>query len=251
MIRKIAAEFVGTFALVFCGIGSAVIAGTKIGYVGIAFSFGLALLVMVYVIGPISGCHINPAVTVGALLAKRIKPGEAFGYICGQMIAAILAAGLVLLIAQGSPEGFAASGLAPNGYGLHSPAGYSLLSGFLAETILTMLLVLTVLGSTDVKAPVGFAGMAIGLVLVLIHLIAIPITNASVNPARSIASAIFVGGWALQQLWLFIVAPILGGVIAAVVYGLLRIPVGKITLRTAEESLPSEQVQRHSEQQAA
>jgi aquaporin Z len=251
MIRKISAEFVGTFALVFCGIASAVIAGTTIGYMGIAFSFGLALLVMVYVIGPISGCHVNPAVTLGALLTGRIKPGEAVGYMCAQVAGAIFAAGLVLVIAQGSPEGFAATGLAPNGYGIHSPAGYTLLSGFLAETILTMLLVLTVLGSTDVKAPVGFAGLAIGLVLVLIHLIAIPITNASVNPARSIASALFVGGWALQQLWLFIVAPIVGAVVAAAVYGALRAPIERISLTRAEESLPSEQLQRRNKPKAA
>lgn len=244
MSREALAELVGTFVLVFCGLGTAVVGGAKVGYIGIALAFGLSLLVMVYAIGPISGCHINPAVTVGALLARRINGRKATAYVCAQVVGAILGAALILMIARGAPAGFPAAGLAPNGYGAHSPAGYSLLAGFVAETILTMLLVFTVLGSTDVKAPVGFAGIAIGLVLTVIHLVAIPITNASVNPARSIASAVFVGGWAIEQLWLFIVAPLLGASLAAVLYRLIRISGTTTTLRRADQALRSEQIER-------
>ena len=245
-MRKYIAEFVGTFVLVFGGVGSAVLAGRYIGFAGVAFAFGLSLLAMVYTIGPISGCHINPAVTLGVLLAKKIDWKDALVYMFAQVAGAIVGAGLVLFIANSVPGGYnaAAQGLGANGYLLHSPGGYSMAACFLAEVILTMFLVLTVLGSTDVKAPVGFAGLAIGLVLTLIHLVGIPITNTSVNPARSIGPAIFVGGWALQQLWLFIVAPFVGAVVAALVYGAMRLPDVVISTPQAERALVSEQAER-------
>jgi aquaporin Z len=244
-MKKYFAEFLGTFVLVFGGVGSAVLAGTKIGFAGIALAFGLSLLAMVYTIGPVSGCHINPAVTFGVFLARKIGAKDAVGYVIAQVLGAILAAALVLFIATGGPAGYdaAQSGLAANGYGPHSPGQYSLAACFLAEVILTMFLV-TVLGSTDVKAPVGFAGLAIGLVLTLIHLVGIPITNTSVNPARSIGPAIFVGGWAVQQLWLFIVAPLIGGAIAALAYRGFRMPEVIITTRQSEQALASEQSER-------
>ena len=183
-MRKYLAEFVGTFVLVFGGVGSAVLAGSHIGFLGVAFAFGLSLLAMVYTIGPISGCHINPAVTLGVLLAKRIGPRDAVMYMVAQIFGAIAASALILFIASGVAGGydFAANGLGANGYGLHSPGQYSMPAAFVAEIILTMFLVVTVLGATDVKAPVGFAGLAIGLVLTLIHLVGIPITNTFGKP---------------------------------------------------------------------
>jgi aquaporin Z len=245
-VNKYIAELVGTFVLVFGGVGSAVLAGSHIGFEGVALAFGLSLLAMVYTIGPISGCHINPAVTCGVLLAKKIEFKDAVAYVVAQIVGAIIGAALILFIARGTPGGYdpAVAGLGANGYGVHSPGQYSLAAAFLAEVILTMFLVLTVLGSTDVKAPVGFAGVAIGLVLTLIHLVGIPITNTSVNPARSIGPAIFVGGWALQQLWLFIVAPLIGAAVAAGIYGAIRVPAVVITTPTAEQALVSEQVER-------
>lgn len=245
-MKKYAAELVGTFVLVFAGIGSAVFAGSHIGFAGVSLAFGLALLVMCYTIGPISGCHINPAVTLGILLAKKIGVKDAVGYVIAQIIGGIIAAAVVLAIAHGLPNGYDASvsGLAANGYGLHSPDQYSMGAGFLAEVVLTAFLVIVVLGSTDIKAPVGFAGVAIGLVLTLTNLVAIPITNASINPARSIAPAVFVGGWALQQLWLFIVAPLVGAVLAAVVYQSIRLPDVVISVPKAERALPSQQAER-------
>src|SRR6202453_308225 len=245
-MRKYLAEFVGTFVLVFGGVGSAVLAGTHIGYLGVAFAFGLSLLAMVYTIGPISGCHINPAVTVGVLIAKKIGAKDAMSYIIAQIIGAIIASAVILVIAKGTVNGYdpAVAGLGANGFGAHSPGGYSMMAAFISEVVLTMFLVLTVLGSTDVKAPVGFAGVAIGLVLTLIHLVGIPITNTSVNPARSVGPAMFVGGWALQQLWLFIVAPFIGAVLAAIVYAGLGHPAVLITTRKAEEALPGEQIDR-------
>jgi aquaporin Z len=247
-MKKYAAELVGTFVLVFGGVGAAVFAGSHIGFQGVALAFGLSLLVMVYTIGPISGCHINPAVTLGVLLARRIGTKDAVGYWIAQIIGAIIAAAVILVIAKGLPGGYDASvsGLGSDGYGLHSPDHYSMGAGFVAEVVLTSFLVLVVLGSTDIKAPVGFAGVAIGLVLTLIHLVGIPITNTSVNPARSIGPAVFVGGWALQQLWLFILAPLVGAVVAAVVYQAIRIPDVVITIPKGERALPSEQVQRAS-----
>jgi aquaporin Z len=245
-MKKYVAELVGTFVLVFGGVGSAVVAGNHIGFAGVALAFGLSLLVMVYTIGPISGCHINPAVTMGVLLARKIGIKDAIAYVIAQVIGAILASAVILFIAQGLPDGYnaAVSGLGANGYGLHSPDHFSLASGFVAEVILTAFLVMTVLGSTDVKAPVGFAGIAIGLVLTLIHLVGIPITNTSVNPARSIGPAIFVGGWALQQLWLFIVAPLIGSLLAALVYQSIHITDVAIPTSKAERALPREQVER-------
>lgn len=245
-MKKYFAELVGTFVLVFGGVGSAVLAGTHIGYMGVAFAFGLSLLAMVYTIGPISGCHINPAVTFGVFLTRKINGKDAAMYVIAQILGAVLAAGLILSIARGIPGGYYASvgGLGANGYGMHSPGLYNLQAAFLAEVILTAFLVLTVLGSTDIKAPVGFAGVAIGLVLTLIHLVGIPITNTSVNPARSIGPAVFVGGWAIQQLWLFIVAPLIGAAVAAVIYQVIRIPDTTITTRQAERSLGSQQQER-------
>jgi aquaporin Z len=245
-MNRYVAELVGTFVLVFGGVGSAVLAGNHIGFAGIALAFGLSLLAMVYTIGPISGCHVNPAVTVGVFLAKKIDARDAAFYIVFQIVGAIIAAALILMIAKGLPGGYdpSTAGLGADGYGLHSPDHYSLTAGFVAETILTMFLVLTVLGSTDVAAPVGFAGLAIGLVLTLIHLVGIPITNTSVNPARSIGPALFVQGWALQQLWMFIVAPVLGAFIAAGIYGIIRKTTYPISTRRAEEALPTEQRER-------
>ena len=231
------AELVGTFVLVFGGVGSAVIAGNKIGNVGVALAFGLALLAMAYAIGPISGCHINPAVTFGLLLRGKIRGAVAAGYMTAQVFGAILAAGLLLIIARGAEGGYVASisGLGANGYGVHSPGHYALLSAFAAEAILTMFLVLTVLGATSNASAANFAGIPIGLVLTLIHLVGIPITNTSVNPARSIGPAIFVGGWALSQLWLFIVAPLCGAVLAAAVHAAVSRSVPKATPLTTEQ----------------
>lgn len=245
-MKKYAAELVGTFVLVFGGVGSAVLAGKHIGFVGVAFAFGLSLLAMAYAIGPISGCHINPAVTLGLLIARKIGGKDAVMYMIFQTVGAIIAAGTILFIAKGLPLGYSAAqwGLGADGYGAHSPDGYSMAAGFVAEVVLTAFLVLTVLGSTDIKAPVGFAGIPIGLVLVLIHLVGIPVTNTSVNPARSIGPAIFVGGWALQQLWLFIVAPFIGAAIAAFVYLFLRDTAPVITAGQAERALGTEQVER-------
>jgi aquaporin Z len=217
---KFAAELFGTFVLVFAGLCTAVIAGGEVHNVGVALAFGLSLMAMAYTLGPISGCHINPAVTLGMLLSRRMGFTEAVGYWIAQIIGAIIAAGVVLFIAKGAPAGYnaAVAGLAANGYADHSPGGYSLAAAFVAEMFLTMLLVLTVLGSTDNRAPAGFAGIPIGLILTVLILAGIPVTNGSFNPARSIGPAVYVGGWALRQLWLFIVAPMAGGVLASRIY---------------------------------
>lgn len=247
-MNRYLAELVGTFVLVFAGCGSAVLAGDKIGFLGVALAFGLSLLAMVYAIGPISGCHINPAVTVGILITKKMDAKYAVGYIVAQIIGAILAAALLLLIVKGAPSGYdpSVAGFAANGYGEHSPGHYHLLSAFLVEIVLTFFLVFTVLGATDIKAPVGFAGIPIGFVLTLIHLVGIPVTNTSVNPARSIGPAIFVGGWALSQLWVFIIAPLVGAVIAAVIYMTTHKPSEVISVKEAERALESEQAERKS-----
>jgi aquaporin Z len=217
---KYAAELFGTFVLVFAGLCTAVIAGGEVHNVGVALAFGLSLMAMAYTLGPISGCHINPAVTLGMLLSRRMGFTEAVGYWIAQIIGAVIAAGVVLFIAKGAPGGYnaATAGLAANGYLDHSPGGYSLAAAFVAEMFLTMLLVLTVLGSTDNRAPAGFAGIPIGLILTVLILAGIPVTNGSFNPARSIGPAVYVGGWALRQLWLFIVAPMAGGVLASRIY---------------------------------
>jgi aquaporin Z len=247
-MNRYVAELVGTFVLVFASCGSAVLAGDEIGFLGVSLAFGLSLLAMVYAIGPISGCHINPAVTVGILITKKMDAKYAPGYIVAQIVGAILAAAILLLIVKGTPSGYdpSVAGFAANGYAEHSPDRYNLLSAFLVEVVLTFFLVFTVLGATDIKAPVGFAGIAIGFVLTLIHLVGIPVTNTSVNPARSIGPAVFVGGWALSQLWLFIIAPLIGAVIAALVYNVTHKPATVISVKEAEQALDSEQAERRS-----
>lgn len=218
-MKKYSAELIGTLALVLIGCGSAVIAGEFIGFYGIAFAFGLTVLAMVYAIGSISGCHINPAITVAMFVAGKIKGRDAVFYIIAQCIGAIIGAGILWAIATGNADfSLAGNGLGQNGFGAHSPAGYSLAAGFVAEVVLTALFLFGIFGSTHENAPKGFAGLSIGLSLVLIHLVGIPITGTSVNPARSLGPAVFVGGAALSQLWLFIVAPIIGGVVAAVIW---------------------------------
>jgi aquaporin Z len=223
VLKKLVAEVIGTFVLVFGGVGTAVLAGAHVGYLGVALAFGFTLLVMAYAIGPISGCHINPAVTLGMFMAKRIKGKEALLYMVAQVIGAVLAAGILFIVASGAP-GFdaVASGFGSNGYGDHSPGGYELGAVMVIEVVLTALLMLTVLFTTDKKAAAGFAGIPIGIVLSLIHLISIPVDNTSVNPARSIGPALFQGGWALDQLWIFIVAPMVGAALAAIIYDLMK-----------------------------
>ncbi|MGH9680777.1 MAG: aquaporin Z [Candidatus Acidiferrales bacterium] len=220
--KKVAAEFIGTFWLVFGGCGAAVLDAAfpqlGIGFLGVALAFGLTVMTMVYCIGHISGAHLNPAVSVGLVLGKRFPAAELIPYVVAQVLGAILASSILYVIASGK-DGFQLSGgFASNGYGLHSPGGYSLLACFVAEVVLTFMFVLIILGATDRRAPAGFAGIAIGLGLTLIHLVGIPVTNTSVNPARSTGPAIFVGGWAIHQLWLFWLAPIVGGAIAGLVY---------------------------------
>ena len=216
--KKYVAELLGTFVLVFMGCGSAVLAGSQIGYVGISFAFGLSVLAMVYAIGSISGCHINPAVSISMLAAGKMKAKDAVIYIIMQCIGAIIAAVVLLVIALGKPGySLAVNGLGQNGYDAASPGGFSMASGFIAEVVLTFVFLLVIHGSTSKKAPSGFAGIAIGLSLVLIHLVGIPITGTSVNPARSLGPALIVGGTALGQLWLFWVAPIIGCLLASVV----------------------------------
>ena len=218
-MKKYTAEMIGTLALVLIGCGSAVIAGGQISYTGIAFAFGLTVLAMVYAIGSISGCHINPAITVAMLVAGKIKGKDAIFYIIFQCIGAIIGAGILWAIASGiSDFSLAKNGLGQNGFGEHSPAGYSLIACFIAEVVLTAIFLFSIFGSTHRDAPKGFAGLSIGFTLVLIHLVGIPITGTSVNPARSLGPAVFVGGDALAQLWLFIVAPIVGGIIAAIIW---------------------------------
>lgn len=223
--KKVAAEFLGTFWLVFGGCGSAVIAaafpGLGIGFVGVALAFGLTVLTMAYAIGHISGCHLNPAVSVGLVVAKRFPASELLPYIVAQVAGAILASTVLFVIASGRAGFDLTGGFASNGYDAHSPGGYSLLACLVAEAVLTFMFLVIILGATDRRAPQGFAPIAIGLGLTLIHLISIPITNTSVNPARSTGPAIFVGGWALQQLWLFWVAPIIGAAIAGLAYSAL------------------------------
>jgi len=218
-IRRYSAELVGTFALVFIGCASAAIAGRYIGFTGISFAFGLTLLAMVYAIGSISGCHINPAVTVAMLVAGKTTKRDAAFYIISQCIGAILAALVLWGIASGL-DGYslAENGLGQNGYGEHSPAGYSLVACFFAEVVLTALFLLVIFGATSKRAPAGFAGVAIGFSLVLIHLVGIPITGTSVNPARSLGPALVVRGDAIAQVWMFLIAPLIGAVIAAIVW---------------------------------
>lgn len=221
-MKKYGAEFVGTFWLVLGGCGSAVIAAAfpnvGIGLLGVAFAFGLTVLTMAYAIGHVSGCHLNPAVSVGLWAGGRFPANQLVPYIVAQVLGGIAAGGVLFLIASGKP-GFAVSaGFASNGYGIHSPGGYSLQAALITELVMTAMFLIIILGATDKRAPQGFAPLAIGLGLTLIHLISIPVTNTSVNPARSTGVALFVGDWAVAQLWLFWVAPIAGGILGALVY---------------------------------
>ncbi len=233
MKNKLIAEILGTFWLVFGGCGSAVLAAKfiategatpinlGIGLVGVSLAFGLTVLTMAFAIGHISGCHLNPAVSIGLCVGGRFKAGELLPYIVAQVVGALAGAWVLSIIAGGQAGFTTAAGFASNGYGEHSPGNYSMMSAFVAEVVLTFFFLIIILGATDKRAPQGFAPIAIGLGLTLIHLIGIPVTNLSVNPARSTGPAFFVGGWALQQLWLFWVAPILGAVLAGVVYPLM------------------------------
>ena len=219
--KRAAAEFFGTFWLVFGGCGSAVLAAAYpalgIGFAGVSLAFGLTVLTMAFAIGHVSGCHLNPAVSIGLVVGKRFPLAELPIYIVSQVLGAIAGSGVLYLIASGKPGFSLAGGFASNGYGAHSPDGYSLLACFVAEVVLTAFFLLIILGATDERAPKGFAPIAIGLGLTLIHLISIPVTNTSVNPARSTGPALFVGGWALSQLWLFWVAPILGAMLGGII----------------------------------
>jgi aquaporin Z len=222
MSKRLGAELLGTFWLVLGGCGSAVLAAAfpdvGIGLAGVSLAFGLTVLTMAFAIGHISGCHLNPAVTIGLTVGGRFNAKDVLPYIIVQVLGAVAAAAVLYYIASGKPGFDLAGGLASNGYGEHSPGGYTIASAMVTEVVMTLFFVLIILGATDRRAPAGFAPIAIGLGLTLIHLISIPVTNTSVNPARSTGPALIVGGWALQQLWLFWVAPIAGAVIAGLVY---------------------------------
>jgi aquaporin Z len=223
--KRLTAEMLGTFWLVFGGCGSAVLAAAfpdvGIGLLGVSLAFGLTVLTMAFAIGHISGCHLNPAVTVGLASGQRFPWREVIPYMIAQVIGAVAAAAVLYVIASGK-EGFSlAGGFASNGYAEHSPGGYSMVAALVAEVVLTFMFLMIILGATDSRAPAGFAPIAIGLALTLIHLISIPVTNTSVNPARSTGPALFVGGWALSQLWLFWVAPLVGGLLAGVIYPMI------------------------------
>jgi aquaporin Z len=221
-MRKYVAEAIGTFWLTFAGCGSAVIAAgfpqVGIGLLGVSLAFGLTVVTMAYSIGHVSGCHLNPAVTIGLAAGGRFPRGQIAPYVIAQVVGAIVAAAVLYLIASGAPGFDLAKGFASNGYAGHSPGRYSLGAAFLAEFLMTAMFLFVIMGATHGKAPVGFAPLAIGLALTLIHLVSIPVTNTSVNPARSTGPALFVGGWAIQQLWLFWLAPILGGAVGAAAY---------------------------------
>lgn len=227
-MKKYLAEFIGTFWLVLGGCGSAVLAAAfpdvGIGLLGVSLAFGLTVMTMAYAIGHISGCHLNPAVTIGLWAGGRFPAKEIVPYILSQVLGGIVGAGALYLIASGQAGFDLANGFASNGFGDHSPGGYGLVAALVAEVVMTMMFVLIIMGATDKKAPAGFAPVAIGLGLTLIHLISIPVTNTSVNPARSTAVAVFVGGWAVSQLWLFWVAPIVGGALGAVIYKFIAEP---------------------------
>jgi aquaporin Z len=220
--KRAGAEVLGTFWLVFGGCGSAVLAAAfpnvGIGLLGVSFAFGLTVLTMAYAIGHISGCHLNPAVSIGLAVAKRFPGSELLAYIAAQVVGAVLAAGVLYLIASGKAGFDLSGGFASNGYGAHSPGGYEMVSCLIAEVVLTFMFLMIILGATDRRAPAGFAPIPIGLGLTLIHLVGIPVTNLSVNPARSTGPAVFVGGWAIEQLWLFWLAPIVGAAMAGVAY---------------------------------
>jgi aquaporin Z len=221
-MNKLAAEFVGTLWLVLGGCGSAVLAAAfpevGIGLLGVALAFGLTVVTMAYAIGPISGCHLNPAVSLGLAVAGRFPFAQLLPYVLAQVLGAVAGAAVLYLIASGGPGFDVAAGFAANGFGAHSPGGYSLLAALVCEVVMTAMFLVIILGATDRRAPAGFAPLAIGLALTLIHLISIPVTNTSVNPARSTGPALFVGDWALEQLWLFWLAPLVGGVLGSGIY---------------------------------
>ncbi|HEY8185118.1 MAG TPA: aquaporin Z [Pyrinomonadaceae bacterium] len=223
--RKLGAEFIGTFWLVLGGCGSAVLAAAfpnvGIGLLGVSLAFGLTVLTMAFAIGHVSGCHLNPAVSVGLWVSKRFPGSELLPYILAQVLGAIAGAAVLYIIASGKAGFDVSAGFASNGYGAHSPGGYTFVAALVCEVVMTFIFLFVILGATDARAPKGFAPIAIGLCLTLIHLISIPVTNTSVNPARSTGPALFVGGWAIAQLWLFWVAPIVGAILAGVVYPLL------------------------------
>lgn len=224
MTKKLGAEFIGTFWLVLGGCGSAVLAAgvpdVGIGWLGVSLAFGLTVLTMAFAIGHISGCHLNPAVSVGLLVGGRFPAAELVPYVIAQVLGGIAAGGVLFLIASGQP-GFETAGFASNGYGEHSPGGYNLTAALICEIVMTFIFLLVILGATDERAPAGLAPVAIGLCLTLIHLISIPVTNTSVNPARSTGVALYEGGWAISQLWLFWVAPIIGAALAGAAYNWL------------------------------
>lgn len=223
--KRCAAEFFGTFWLVFGGCGSAVLAAAfpslGIGFLGVALAFGLTLLTMAYAIGHISGCHINPAVTIGLVAGGRFPAGELLPYWVAQVIGAIAGAGVLLIIASGNPEFSLSGGFASNGFAEHSPGGYSMLAALVVEVVLTFFFLFVIMGATDKRAPSALAPVAIGLCLTLVHLVGIPVTNMSVNPARSTGPALYVGGWAIAQLWMFWVAPLIGGALGGLAYSWL------------------------------
>jgi aquaporin Z len=237
--KRVTAEFIGTFWLVFGGCGSAVVAAAfpqlGIGFFGVALAFGLTVLTMAYAIGHISGCHLNPAVSFGLVAGKRFPATDLLPYIVAQVIGGVAGAGTLYLIASGRAGFDLTGGFASNGYGAHSPGGYSLLACFIAELVLTFFFVVIIMGATDKRAPAGFAPIAIGLGLTLIHLIGIPITNLSVNPARSTGPAIFVGGWAIAQLWLFWIVPIVGGTMGGTLYATIFEPGATVAESAAVE----------------
>ena len=220
--KRAAAEFFGTFWLVFGGCGAAVLAAgipaVGIGYAGVAIAFGFTVLTMAFAIGHISGCHLNPAVSVGLVVGKRFPASDLAAYVAAQVVGGIAAAGVLYIIASGLAGFDIHNGFALNGYGDHSPQGYTLVAGFVAEVVLTAFFLIVIMGATDNRAPKGFAPIAIGLCLTLIHLVGIPVTNLSVNPARSTGPAVYAGGWALQQLWMFWVAPLIGGALGGGIY---------------------------------
>ncbi|GIU21625.1 aquaporin Z [Shewanella colwelliana] len=228
MTQKMAAEFIGTLWLVLGGCGSAVLAATfpevGIGLLGVSFAFGLTVLTMAYAVGHISGCHLNPAVSFGLWAGGRFPANELLPYIVAQVAGGIAGAAILYLIASGNADFSLSSGFASNGYGEHSPGGYTLTAALVCEVVMTLFFLLIILGATDKRAPAGFAPIAIGLGLTLIHLISIPVTNTSVNPARSTGPALFVGDWAISQLWLFWVAPIAGAILAGIIYKFFNTP---------------------------
>jgi aquaporin Z len=221
-MKHLGAEFFGTFWLVLGGCGSAVLAasfpGVGIGLLGVSIAFGLTVVTMAYAIGHISGCHLNPAVSIGLWAAGRLPGEKLLGYVLFQLLGAIVGGGVLFVIASGKPDFNIANGFAINGYGEHSPGGYSMIAALVAEVVMTMMFLIVILGATDRRAPQEFAPLAIGLCLTLIHLITIPVTNTSVNPARSTGVAVYVGGWAMMQLWLFWVAPVAGALLGSSIY---------------------------------